>query len=160
MSDLRNLPSVDKLLQSDQAVALIADFGRPLALEALRYTLEEARTSYKQTRQIPDEAAILHQSARILEAWIAPTLNPVINASGVIIHTNLGRAPLSNAAIRAATEVSLGYSNLEYDLGKGARGSRLLHAEELLKQQRRRGAVGPHRIGQTPPGSDRPYSIG
>jgi len=134
MSDLRNLPSVDKLLQSDQAVALIADFGRPLALEALRYTLEEARTSYKQTRQIPDETAILHQSARILEAWIAPTLNPVINASGVIIHTNLGRAPLSNAAIRAATEVSLGYSNLEYDLGKGARGSRLLHAEELLKR--------------------------
>jgi len=134
MSDLRNLPSVDKLLQSEQANALIAEFGRPLALEALRCILEEARTSFKRTHQVPDEATILYQSARTLEAWIAPTLKPVVNASGVIIHTNLGRAPLSNAAIRAATEVSLGYSNLEYDLEKGARGSRLLHAEELLKR--------------------------
>ncbi|HQL39509.1 MAG TPA: L-seryl-tRNA(Sec) selenium transferase, partial [Anaerolineaceae bacterium] len=64
--------------------------------------------------------------------WLHPTLVPVINASGVILHTNLGRAPLSRAAAEAARSLSLGYSTLEYDLYKGKRGSRLIHAEALL----------------------------
>jgi L-seryl-tRNA(Ser) seleniumtransferase len=66
--------------------------------------------------------------------WASPTLVPVINASGVILHTNLGRAPLSTAALKAMEAVSHGYSNLEFDLETGKRGSRLLHAEELLKR--------------------------
>jgi L-seryl-tRNA(Ser) seleniumtransferase len=75
----------------------------------------------------------LNRAQALLEGWITPTLLPVINASGVILHTNLGRAPLSLAAQRAAQAVSLGYSNLEYDLDHGRRGSRLVHADELLR---------------------------
>jgi L-seryl-tRNA(Ser) seleniumtransferase len=129
---LRNLPSVDKLLKNQSVNLMAADFGRSLVLEALRATLAAARTSYRKTREVPNEDEILKQAETLLKIWTAPTLQPVINASGVIIHTNLGRAPLSQAAIQAATDVALGYSNLEYDLGKGRRGSRLLHAEELL----------------------------
>ncbi|MEW6406705.1 MAG: L-seryl-tRNA(Sec) selenium transferase, partial [Chloroflexota bacterium] len=69
-----------------------------------------------------------------LVTWTRPTLLPVINATGVILHTNLGRAPLSDASMRAMDAVSRGYSNLEYDLEKGARGSRLTHAESILKK--------------------------
>jgi L-seryl-tRNA(Ser) seleniumtransferase len=131
---LRNLPSVDKLLKTENADALIATFGRPLVLEAFRTTLDAARSTFRNTQQIPTEPEILLEAEKLLQAWTAPTLQPVINASGVIVHTNLGRAPLSKDAIQAATGVALGYSNLEYDLAKGRRGSRLLHAEELLER--------------------------
>lgn len=70
----------------------------------------------------------------LLEAWVAPTLQLVINATGVVLHTNLGRAPLSRAAMQAIWDVSIGYSTLEYDLATGKRGSRLVHAEALLKR--------------------------
>jgi L-seryl-tRNA(Ser) seleniumtransferase len=69
-----------------------------------------------------------------LETWMAPTLQPVINATGVILHTNLGRAPLSRAAAQAVQAVTMNYSTLEYDLEKGQRGSRLVHAEALLRR--------------------------
>ena len=129
---LRNLPSIDKLLKSETANLFITEFGRPLVLEEFRATLDEIRAAFQETRQVPNEVEILEQTGNLLQTWTAPTLRTVINASGVIVHTNLGRAPLSKAAIRAATEVAQGYSNLEYDLLKGRRGSRLLHAEELL----------------------------
>jgi L-seryl-tRNA(Ser) seleniumtransferase len=70
----------------------------------------------------------------LLVSWVKPTLRVVINASGVILHTNLGRAPLSDATIRAMDLVARGYSTLEYDLEKGARGSRLIHAESVLQK--------------------------
>ena len=75
---------------------------------------------------------LLDRTGEILSAWSKPSLIPVINASGVIIHTNLGRAPLSQAAMYAAQEAALGYTNLEYDLEKGQRGSRLVHAEAIF----------------------------
>ncbi len=134
MPTLRNLPSVDKLLKTKQAVTFMAEFGRPLTIEALRATLDAVRAAYQGTGSIPDENAILAKTAGRLNSWTAPTLCPVINASGVIIHTNLGRAPLSPQAMQAAHAVAMGYSNLEYDLDKGRRGSRLIHAEALLKQ--------------------------
>ncbi len=129
---LRNLPSIDKLLQTEAADALITKFGRQLTLDAFRSTLDAARSSFRKTQEIPTESKILKQAINFLETWTAPTLRPAINASGVIVHTNLGRAPLSQSAVQAATEVALGYSNLEYDLDKGRRGSRLYHAEEML----------------------------
>jgi L-seryl-tRNA(Ser) seleniumtransferase len=134
MSELRNLPAVDKLLQTEKVADLLANFGRPLTLDALRLTLDEIRVRLRKGASLPGEEAILAEAAKRLQGWVAPTLKPVINASGVIIHTNLGRAPLSKAAIQAMQEVALGYSNLEYDLGAGSRGSRLLHTEALLKR--------------------------
>jgi L-seryl-tRNA(Ser) seleniumtransferase len=132
MSNLRNLPSVDKLLQAEDADDLVAVYSHSLVVDAFRATLNAARVNFKQTAKIPSRSEIFTQTKSLLDSWTTSTLRPVVNASGVIIHTNLGRAPLSKAAIQAAREVAEGYSNLEYDLEKGRRGSRLLHAEDLL----------------------------
>ena len=132
MDDLRALPSVDYLLQTQDVKGLIARYGRPLTLDAIRGALDEARAAYAKKVSVPQEKELLDQVERKLQAWTMPTLRQVINASGVILHTNLGRAPLSQAAMQAVRDVSLGYSNLEYDLEKGRRGSRLVHAEALL----------------------------
>jgi L-seryl-tRNA(Ser) seleniumtransferase len=133
---LRDLPSVDELLQTKTSAEMIARFGRPLTLAAIRETLEDIRARYSSgaITVIPLHDLVLAQSAALLTKWVKPTLIPVINASGVILHTNLGRAPLSEAAISAMDVVSRGYSNLEYDLQKGARGSRLTHAESILQK--------------------------
>ncbi len=132
MSELRQLPSVEQLLQTRQAAEDITAYGRPLTLEALRQTLAVVRQAFSEQDGLPGEQAILQQARDRLREWTAPSLYPVINATGVVLHTNLGRAPLSQAAIQAIQATSQGYSNLEYDLGKGQRGSRLLHAESLL----------------------------
>jgi len=134
MSSLRDLPSVDQLLQQPLISAWITEYGRPQTLEALRQSLEEAREEYIHTNEIPSREALLDHALHLLQDWTTPTLCPVLNATGVILHTNLGRAPLSNAAIQAIQDVSRGYSNLEYDLSSGQRGSRLVHAESLLQR--------------------------
>ena len=136
MTTLRNLPSVEQILQTESAAHLIARFGRPLTVDAIRFILDETRTRFKSglITDLPLTDLILTQAESTLTAWTKPTLIPVINASGVILHTNLGRAPLSDAAIRAMEIVSRGYSTLEYDLEKGQRGSRLIHAESLLQK--------------------------
>ena len=131
---LRDLPSVDELLQTDQVKSYIASYGRPLTLSALRAVLDQARNQFSSEQSIPPTPELLQQAGRQLIRWSAPSLFPVINATGVVLHTNLGRAPLSRSAIQAMQDVSLGYSNLEFDLVKGQRGSRLVHAEQLLKQ--------------------------
>ena len=134
MNKLRNLPSVDQLLKN--ATRLIDTYGRPLTIDALRFTLDEARARLNADLQtiLPSMDLILTQAESHLIAWTTPTLQPVINATGVILHTNLGRAPLSNATIRAMNDVAWNYSNLEYDLSKGKRGSRLIHAESVLQK--------------------------
>ncbi len=136
MTTLRDLPSVDELLQTKTAAELIARFGRPLTLTAIRETLDKIRTRFSSgaITVLPLHDLVLAQTDALLVEWIKPTLRPVINASGVILHTNLGRAPLSDATIRAMDMVSRGYSTLEYDLEKGARGSRLIHAESVLQK--------------------------
>jgi L-seryl-tRNA(Ser) seleniumtransferase len=134
MSQLNKLPSVEQLLQA--AVYLTEKYGRPLTLDALRQTLDEARARLKLEPQsaAPSNDLILARAESHLSAWTTPTLLPVINATGVILHTNLGRAPLSKAAIAAMNEVAGGYSNLEFDLETGKRGSRLIHAESVLQK--------------------------
>jgi len=136
MTTLRNLPSVEQILQTESAAHLIARFGRSLTVAAIRFILDETRTRFKSglITDLPLTDLILTQAESTLTAWTKPTLIPVINASGVILHTNLGRAPLSDATIRAMEIVSRGYSTLEYDLEKGQRGSRLIHAESLLQK--------------------------
>jgi L-seryl-tRNA(Ser) seleniumtransferase len=136
MPDLRALPSVERLLQTQLAAELIAAHGRPLTLNAIRAVLDEARAraALDPTPTLPNRAGILETAQAKLEEWTRPTLTPVINASGVILHTNLGRAPLSNATLRAMEAAGRGYSNLEFDLATGKRGSRLIHAEALLRR--------------------------
>ncbi len=133
-NQLRNLPSVDSLLKSSAAEDWVKQYGHKLTVEAIRKVLEQVRTQPADEMQIPERDELFEGIARILTEWTKPTLEPVINASGVVLHTNLGRAPLSQEAMQAAHIVSLGYSNLEYDLQRGKRGSRLVHAETLLSQ--------------------------
>jgi len=134
MSEFRNIPSVEQLLKN--ATHLIERFGRPLTLDALRLTLDEARARLKLDPQsaLPSTDLILTQAESHLAAWTRSSLQPVINATGVILHTNLGRAPLSQSTIQAMTEAALNYSNLEYDLETGKRGARLIHAEPILQK--------------------------
>ncbi len=132
MIDLRGLPSIDQLLQTRQMAALVSRYGRPISLDAVRAVLNDIREKAQQGHTIPHRDGILDQVREKLEQWLAPTLIPVINATGVILHTNLGRAPLSTHALQAVVSCASGYSSLEYDMAKGARGSRSVHAEALL----------------------------
>lgn len=130
---LRQLPGVDKLLRLDAAAPLIATYTRPLVTEAIRQVLAETRARlHNGQNALLSNEHLLNAAAAWLEQVTRPTLRPVINATGVIVHTNLGRAPLSAAAIRAVQEVAQGYSTLEYNLDAGQRGSRTVHAEQLL----------------------------
>lgn len=132
MTSLRDLPSVEQLLQRSNE--LIRQHGRPLTLDALRLSLEEARARFMANPEagLLSTEMILAKAESHITEWTAPTLRPVINATGVILHTNLGRAPLSSATIAAIKEAAEDYSTLEYDLEKGQRGSRLIHAEAIL----------------------------
>ncbi len=134
MPDLRALPSIEQLLQTNLAAELVVAYGRPLTLAAVRASVEELRHELAEGSQktIPDREGLLEHARAKLRAWTAPSLQPVINATGVILHTNLGRAPLSAAACQSMDAVARGYSNLELDLETGKRGSRLVHAEALL----------------------------
>jgi len=127
---LRALPSVEEL------AAALAEVPQALAVKAAREAIEARRSALLEGGDAPPSAiAGLEEDARARAAAAArPSLRPVINATGVIVHTNLGRAPLARAAIEAAASVAEGYSNLEYDLPKGRRGSRHVHAEELLRE--------------------------
>ena len=134
MNELRDLPSVDLLLQSAAGLAWQDEYGRSLTLLAVRSILDEIRIQFNITHQIPDVNKLEKRIDKELQKLAMVSLMPVINASGVILHTNLGRAPLCKSALEAIQRISSGYSNLEYDLQKGRRGSRLSHAEEQLKQ--------------------------
>jgi len=134
LNELRLLPSVDKLLKTSLGNAAIGDYGRPQTIEAIRVTLEEIRESYKSGEPLPEESAILEQAIEKIRRNLQYSLVEVINATGVIIHTNLGRAPLAKSASQAIVQLSHGYTNLEFDLTTGKRGSRTGHAESLLTQ--------------------------
>jgi L-seryl-tRNA(Ser) seleniumtransferase len=130
--ELRKLPSVDKLLQEEAVQALAETHSHELAVEAARQALESARQSILEGSPCPPVSQLVEMTVANLSHRLQPTLRPVINATGVIIHTNLGRAPLSQETRTAMAEAAQGYSNLEYDLEAGRRGSRYAHAEDLL----------------------------
>jgi len=125
---LRGLPSVDTLLGEELGADLVERHGRPATVEAIRAALAGARG--RGVADGPDE--LLAEAARLLGR--PPSLRPALNATGVIVHTNLGRAPLAGAAIERATAVAAGYSNLEYDLEAGTRGSRHSHLGAILAE--------------------------
>ncbi len=131
---LRRLPSVDALLQEQAIKHLIAQSGRGVVVASIRAVLEEARLAIGAGQPCPDPSALIERVVVSVSLALHPTLRPVINATGVIVHTNLGRAPLSAEARAAMKAVARGYCNLEYDLEEGQRGSRYSHAEELLKR--------------------------
>jgi L-seryl-tRNA(Ser) seleniumtransferase len=133
---LRALPQVQKLLDHPLGQGLVAEFSRAPVVAALRGRLDEARLALRRDGSdaaLPDMDTLLRAAGSALEAARHPLLARVINATGIVLHTNLGRAPLAQEAIAAAIEAA-GYCNLEFDLATGERGSRTQGIEKLLRQ--------------------------
>src|SRR5438552_8577257 len=120
--ELRDLPSVDELARG---------LDDPLAVDAARTVLSRAREEIRTGRDPGDLATRLEQE---LESARAFRLRRVLNATGVLVHTNLGRAPLAEAAVERLLTTAAGYSNLEFDLAAGARGSRQEHLVDILRR--------------------------
>jgi len=135
---LRRLPSVDELLLRPAVAALCKSVQRDYSVQIVREVLANVRRSVI-SGDVTDEAAIAPETfeQKILAAVeneLAPSLRPVINASGVILHTNLGRAPLSQSVIAEIQRSATRYSNLEYDLAAGVRGKRDIHLSRLIER--------------------------
>ena len=133
-TEYRKVPGVDQLLSHPQIASLEAEYPRAFIVNLIRKQLEEARRKIEAGGQCPAINDIVLSLRRNLDGLVNPSLRTLINATGVILHTNLGRAPLSKATITAMSDISTGYSNLEFDVAKGIRGSRQTHIEHLLCQ--------------------------
>ena len=132
MSDARReLPSVNSLLETSGVRSLLAHHPRRVVLDAVRRAVDDARSSGDAHRT---EEQWIESITSVVRRNTQSSLRRVINATGVVLHTNLGRAPLAEAAIRAIEEAAGGFSNLEYDIETGQRGSRYSHCVGLLRQ--------------------------
>lgn len=132
---LRKLPKVDELLKRDDLSALLSAHPRALVMDAVREAVDAARADILGGSPVePDEDVIAADASARLAEKAQRSLRRVINATGIVLHTNLGRAPMAKAAVDAAAEVAAGYSTLEYDVPSAERGSRHVHVEELLKR--------------------------
>ncbi len=133
-SIFRHLPSVDRVFADERMKQLEQTYPHSLLLNLVRQHLEHNRLSIAAGNACPSFDEIVDAVCDQARALATPSLRPLINASGVILHTNLGRAPLSKEAIAAMDTVARGYCNLEFDLDSGRRGSRDTHIESLLCQ--------------------------
>lgn len=156
---LQQLPAIEKLLNTSEMLELQATYARPLVIEALRAVIADIRSSILQdvttsgqrdasnattsvmlnnasrtTEKLPDAAAYARLTRQRIEDKMVPRLHPVVNATGTITHTNLGRALLSTAACEAIQQAAQNYVNLEYDVATGKRGHRDRITEPLLQQ--------------------------
>jgi len=133
-SEYRRLPSVDSILSDKRIQRLGEIYPHDTLVALVRQQIEEARTSIARGTPSPSFHEMVGAICTHADTLTNPSLRRVINAAGVIINTNLGRAPLSQEAIDAMRAVAQGYSNLEFDLDSGERGSRHVHIEEMLCQ--------------------------
>jgi L-seryl-tRNA(Ser) seleniumtransferase len=130
--DYRNLPGVDTILTDKRLAKTVGKYPHELLVSVIRECLELARNNIAKGKTAASLDEIVKAVLVQLESIMKPGLRRVINASGVILHTNLGRAPLSREALAAMEEASCGYSNLEIDMESGERGSRHVHIESLI----------------------------
>jgi L-seryl-tRNA(Ser) seleniumtransferase len=131
MTTLREIPAVHELLARPAIAALCAEASVEYVTARLREVLAEVR---EELRDGPVIGLLEERVVAAVRDSLAPSLRPVINATGVVLHTNLGRAPMSAAAARAVAEAAASYTNLEYDLASGKRGKRDAHAATLLQR--------------------------
>ena len=136
---LREIPSVNVMLQSEQGKNLIDEYSHEVVVEAIRAGIDRFRQEQSATEQVNSpykkeevQEKLLSIAKEILEEKFAPSLKKTINGTGIIIHTNLGRAKLSLAVKEALFDAAFSFSNLEYDLQVGSRGSRYQHLEETV----------------------------
>lgn len=133
MDTLRALPGVDRLLGHPRVAPWLERLARPVVVALVREALEAARRRARAGEPVPDPDALAEEVERRAAALLRPRPRPLINATGVILHTNLGRAPLSREAAEAMAHAATAYSDLEYSLEEGERGSRQVHARDLLR---------------------------
>lgn len=129
---LRTLPAVDEVLTTLSRSIPMEVFPHELVVDCIRKEVEAARTMILEDNTAPTEEEIANRTLRRLQAQAEPSLKQVINATGVILHTNLGRSALAPQAVTAVENAAKGYSTLEYDLTTMQRGSRHSHCEELI----------------------------
>ena len=130
----RHLPSVDRVMASEAIVAATASYPRDWVVDLVREELDQARQRIRNGSNAPSASDVAQSVCGQLSLMTRITPRHVINATGVIVHTNLGRAPLSRAATEAMSRVAQGYTDLEFDLETGRRGSRQSHLQSLLRQ--------------------------
>lgn len=130
--EFRKLPGVDQLLAHDLIRQLAASFPHEFVVDLVRAELDETRRRITSGEKCPPIDEIAQGVVGRARGISTPGLRPVINATGVVLHTNLGRAPLSTETIEAMDAAARGYSNLEFDLASGGRGSRQVHVERLI----------------------------
>ncbi len=130
---LAALPSVDEVLKSAEGTYWISRYARRYVLQGIRDVLQRERDHIRSgVRSMVDLAALQSEMETRIKKLCAYSLQPAINATGVVIHTNLGRSVLSEAVLRHVSEIASGYSNLEYDLEQGRRGKRYSHVQRLI----------------------------
>jgi L-seryl-tRNA(Ser) seleniumtransferase len=129
---LRALPSVTTVLNTAAAAELVQRFGRIIATEAIRTSIDAARTAIKASASVPDADDVAHQTLARLDEQDRSSLRPLFNLTGTILHTNLGRAVLAESVIEAATAAMRNAVALEFDLSTGKRGERDDHVRALL----------------------------
>jgi len=129
---LRKLPGVDKLLNDETIQKLLAAASRDTVTRIIKQTLEKSRMQALAGNSVPDQEQLISEISSHLQLLTTKSLKPVINATGIIVHTNLGRAPFGKKLMDEVTEILTGYSNLEYDLELASRGSRYVHVTKLL----------------------------
>lgn len=131
---LRALPKVDLLSKTPELTALSKQYSEKAVTEQIRFTIDALRRQILagMRTELPSQELLCRQIALLVHEAAQPSLHPVINGTGIILHTNLGRACLSEKAARAAYDAACSYSNLEYDICIGQRGSRGIHVEPLL----------------------------
>ncbi|MBQ1169244.1 MAG: L-seryl-tRNA(Sec) selenium transferase, partial [Oscillospiraceae bacterium] len=131
---LRKIPKVDELLRSACLAEAIDSYGDHAVTEAIRAELDALRQGIlqQQITAMPEPEALCSRICKRAQRVSRPSFQPVINGTGILLHTNLGRACLSEKAARAVYEATKAYSNLEYDLTTGKRGSRYSHVEDIL----------------------------
>jgi L-seryl-tRNA(Ser) seleniumtransferase len=127
----RDLPSISALLESAGVQSLLGQYPRRLVVEAVRSAVDAERSEGGSGKTEEQWLAVI---AAKVGGMSRPSLRRVINATGVVLHTNLGRAPLADSAVEAIADIASGFSNLEYDLESGARGSRYSHCVSLLQK--------------------------
>ncbi len=130
--DLRSLPAVERLLQHPTLLEAAGTLGRSLLVDAVRAVLADTRTARRQGAAPETAETLVTRALERARAAARPQLRRVLNATGVVLHTNLGRSPLAERARRAIAEVAAGYASLEYDLESGRRGDRGVGVERWL----------------------------
>jgi L-seryl-tRNA(Ser) seleniumtransferase len=136
---LRNIPAVDEIMKNQEVIELFEEFPREMVLNAVKMILDERRkkilNSGSSDQTNPDRVKMVNKDEIIqkIDLMKELSLKRVINATGIIIHTNIGRAPLSEEAVNAVIEAAKYYSNLEFDISTGKRGKRYTHVKSLLQ---------------------------